>query len=166
MRKRDKTLLETVAFEWEHPSVIPSLHERNRDRVRQAMPEMAKALDTLEKERLGRVQVKVGQIWRALSPKGSRRLIQVVGIEGPFAVATTIRLVDGTVVPSHLQTSRKISLANMYPRGGYGLVEEGEVNVNGVEMPLAEMTDLLERTPHPLPDDETDGCHVCGGPDH
>lgn len=123
MRKRDKTLLETVAYEWEHPSVIPSLHERNRDRVRQAMPEMAKALDALEKERLNRTQVKVGQIWRALSPKGSRRLLRVVGIEGAFAVTTTIRLVDGTIVPSHLQTARKISVANMYPGGGYELAE-------------------------------------------
>lgn len=126
MRKRDKTLLETVAYEWGHPSVIPSLHERNRDRVRQAMPEMAKALDALEKERLNRTQVKVGQIWRALSPKGSRRLLRVVGIEGAFAVTTTIRLVDGTIVPSHLQTARKISVANMYPGRGYRLVEEGE----------------------------------------
>lgn len=123
MRKRDKTLLEAVAHEWEHPSVIPSLHERNRDQVRRAMPAMARALDTLEKERLSRTQVKVGQIWRVLSPKGSRRLLRVVRIEGAFAVTTTIRLVDGTVVPSHLQTARKISVANMYPGGGYELVE-------------------------------------------
>lgn len=24
----------------------------------------------------------------------------------------------------------------------------------------------LERNPHPEPEDETDGCHICGGPDH
>ena len=124
MRKRDKKLLETVAHEWEYPSVIPSLHERNRDQVRRAMPAMARALDALETERLNRTQVKVGQIWRVLSPKGSRRLIRVVGIEGTFAVTTTIRLVDGTVVPSHLQTARKISVANMHPGRGYRLVEE------------------------------------------
>lgn len=28
-------------------------------------------------------------------------------------------------------------------------------------------SDLLEQNPHPLPeDDETDGCRICGGPDH
>lgn len=37
----------------------------------------------------------------------------------------------------------------------------------GCAMAEQSLTDLLERNPHSEPeDDETDGCHVCGGPDH
>lgn len=38
----------------------------------------------------------------------------------------------------------------------------------GAAMAEQSLFDALERNPHPLPEpeDETDGCHVCGGPDH
>lgn len=45
---------------------------------------------------------------------------------------------------------------------------DGARNGYGVAMGEMSLTDLLKRNPHPLPedDDETDGCHICGGPDH
>lgn len=126
MRKKDRELFEMVILEWTAPRGLPELRERMKDRVRAAMPGLGRALDDLATDRLSNREVKVGQVWRVLYPTGSKRLIRVVAIDGAFATVITFRLVDGTKVPSHLQTSSRIALDNMYPGRGYRLVEEGE----------------------------------------
>lgn len=124
MRKRDRELFEMVVLEWEAPRGLPELRERMKDRVRTAMPGLGRALDNLANDRLSNREVKVGQVWRVLYPTGSKRLIRVVGVDGAFAKVITFQLVDGTKVPSHLQTGSRIALDNMYPGRGYRLVEE------------------------------------------
>lgn len=126
MRKKDRELFEMVVLEWTAPRGLPELRERMKDRVRAAMPGLGRALDDLANDRLSNREVKVGQVWRVLYPSGSKRLIRIAQIDGAHALAVTFRLVDGTPVPSHLQTSSRIALDNMYPGRGYRLVEEGE----------------------------------------
>lgn len=128
MRKKDRELFEKVVLEWTAPRGLPELRERMKDRVRLAMPGLGRALDDLANDRLSNREVKVGQVWRVLYPSGSKRLIRIAQIDGAFATVVTFQLVDGTKVPSHLQTSSRIALDNMYPGRGYRLVEdEGEL---------------------------------------
>lgn len=124
MRKKDRELFEMVVLEWTAPRGLPELRERMKDRVRLAMPGLGRALDDLANGRLSNREVKVGQVWRVLYPTGSKRLIRIAQIDGAHALAVTFQLVDGTKVPSHLQTSSRIALDNMYPGRGYRLVED------------------------------------------
>ena len=126
MRKKDRELFEKVVLEWTAPRGLPELREKMKDRVRVVMPGLGRALDDLANDRLSNREVKVGQVWRVLYPSGSKRLVRIAQIDGAHALAVTFQLVDGAKVPSHLQTSSRIALDNMYPGRGYRLVEEGE----------------------------------------
>lgn len=104
MKVNEKILQEAVIRQWETAPGVPEVHARLKDQVRQVMPSLGRALDELEQARRSRSPIAEGQIWRALRPRGSERLLRVLRVEPGEVILTTTRLVDGTPVPHRLRT--------------------------------------------------------------
>lgn len=122
MKVNEKILQEGVIRQWETAPGVPEVHARLKDQVRQVMPSLGRALDELEQARRSRSPIAEGQIWRALRPRGSERLLRVVDVTPEAVSLTTIQLVDGTPVSPRLRTTTRLTPEALNRSDEYELV--------------------------------------------